>query len=146
MKRKNKKKEMKYLIQTTDSVNYIIDRTFLEMMLVSLWSPEKIASLGYATKNGWHVGNDNKIYETLDLNEKGDIYYRHTHVENKSEIPVATLQEMNNNPHIENFAGIKFRLKEFFHTNKISSILEYEGKELASKEQQTAKQQTPTLK
>ena len=145
-KRKNEKKEMKYLVETTEAVSYILDRTCLEMMLVSLWSPEDIVSLGYAVKKGWYVGNDNRIYENIDLNEKGDLYYKHAGIEQKSIIPIEAIQEMNANPQTESYAGVKFRLKEFFSVNEIFSISRYEGKELVENEKPPQKQKTSDQK
>ena len=139
IKENEKQNKEQYLVETKEAVSYILDRDYLETVLVCLWAPADVIALGYGKKLGWHIGTDNRIYENYELNEKGVKYHKQNFIHKNSIDPILAMKEMEKETNTENLKGVKHRLQEFFDVNEIYSISPYTGKELLPAEKHETK-------
>lgn len=124
------KKQNLYLVETTEAVSYIVDQQFLHIMLVEQISPEDIVHLQYGDEIDWHIGDDKRIYERLQLNKKGKSFYNTMQIEQRAPRYVQAINEMNNNQNERNLAGEKERLKDYLNVNEIFAISKYDDQDL----------------
>lgn len=76
-KQKKQKRQVDFVFELVkdDKKCYIVEQKIAELMLAGGWELESLLHCNYAQSKGWHVGNDEKIYESFELNEKGDWLY-----------------------------------------------------------------------
>ena len=125
----NKNVNEKYLVETTETVSYIVDKQFLEVMLTNLLSPEDIVCLKYGTRVDWHFGEDKRIYETLSLTSEGKKRHEMINAQTQAEPCFTVLSEIGKNDNCQNSTSEQQRVFAYCKTNEICRISEYQGKE-----------------
>ena len=121
--------EQKYLVKTTEKVSYIVPQDFLESMIINLITPEDVVCMNQGHKIDWHIGNDQIIYEELELNQNGKMFHEQTVRPESLSRYFSALKELRKNDEPQHLKEEKQRLKTYLKVNEIADIIKYEGKE-----------------
>ena len=124
-------------------VRYIVTKEIVELMLCDGWTKNDILGSVWSTSMGWHIGNDDKVYERFALNDVGEMYYEKQRIKEKGPKFISALEELNKGKRIgDSYAVEKILINEIcFKRNRVKAITKYEGKELDKPK--TAKQEQP---
>lgn len=134
IKRKNEKEQQKsscYLIEKHRSDTlYIVDESFVALMFATMSAPEGIMASEYADCEGFHKGNDGRVYKKYVLNDKGLKSFDHNKL--NALIYIEALKEIITGKSTNNYSIEKNNIRVCCRKSFIKSISIYEGKELAN--------------
>ena len=120
-----------------DKALHIVDQKMLETMLGKNVPMSELFSCGWTENKGWHIGNDDKVYERHALNEAGLDFYERIGVAERGPKCVQILENMNNNiyPFKYDFEsnGLYMNVCFYLYRNRIKSIQKYNKEELEDK-------------
>ena len=137
--KKEKQEETFYVVEfeTEEKVCHIVEEKLLEVMLMEGETLESVKSAGYVKRQGWHIGNDNKVYERHSLNDVGLFYHDHFQQEfNKcGKKYIAAINEISGGIKTNKYKVERAEIEWCFKTNLVKSVYKYEGKE--TKQQKT---------
>ena len=146
-KEKNEK-DVYYLVKyQNDNVFYIIEQKLLELMLMEGVKHESFMNSGYVGRLGWHIGEDDKVYERLALNDFGKYYYSRIQeiMMRDSKAYLAALYEIQTGRESRFLKNERKVVEKMLEENLVESISSYTRKEMQKPRQANENEQNQAL-
>ena len=145
-KQKKQKRQVDFVFELVKDEKkcYIVEQKIAELMLASGWELESLLHCNYAQSKGWHVGNDKKIYESFELNEKGDWLYDFCGTKAYGIKYLAALVEMNQEIRPAHLYDEKKVICHVFEKDGIRNMRIYNGEELKQSKEEKEKNEKNT--
>lgn len=140
---KQKKQEEKYfyvLEYENSDKRCVIEHKILEIVFSGNWNFRELENDYYVESCGWHIGEDNKVYESFNLTKKGDWLYDLGEVKSYGMPYLIALHEINNNIRPKHLKWEKNKILDIYKKNGIKGIYPYTTKVLRPVEKEEVAQ------
>ena len=121
------------LIESKDKNPLIVEERLFCLMLSRQKMPEELMNLDYVFCMGWHVGNDQRVYDRYKLSDAGEMAYFIV-LNNEIKRYKEAYDCINNFTVNKKVVNEIAEIINFYHAKKIKSVTPYDEKEICEKD------------